>query len=382
MNVLKTTIKELNKKYDFKHNLVTSKIYYRPKKELEYVEVNDFHLNSLFVEFKTEFKKLSLVDFTSALKSDVCIPYNPFEDYFNSLPQWDGKTDYIKQLSETVKTTREIYWRKFFKKWIVGVVDCVLNDKHVNHQTLIFVGEQGIGKTTWLNRLVPKELNDYLYMGLINHNKDSQIHLSECMFINIDEFETIGRKGLNQLKSVITQSHIRIRRPYGRIHESLVRRASFMASVNNSKFLVDQTGNRRFLVFEVHKLEFNHSINLDNVYSQCLKLLEDGFRHYLNPKEVQKVNKVNESYQLRPYEEELLIQYFEPTTKRNGELLTTTQILQKINEKSKTYMNNTSIITLGKALSKNGYIKGRTKDRSHGWWVKERKRKIKSDMED
>jgi len=102
-----------------------------------------------------------------------------------------------------------------------------LDKSFENHLLLIFVGGQGVGKTTWLNKLLPKELNEHIYMGVINQGKDSLVHLSECMYINIDEFETIGRKGLNQLKSIITQSKIRFRRPYGRINESLERRASF-----------------------------------------------------------------------------------------------------------------------------------------------------------
>ena len=371
MNPLKKVLKRLSKKYVFKYNLVTSKIYYKKKKSNKYIEINDFILNSLFVENKKEIKGLSLVDFTTALKSDLCTPYNPFEEYFNNLPQWDGNTDYIKQLSDTVTIDRKRHWEKFFKKWIVSVVACVLSEDKVNHQTLIFVGKQGVGKTTWLNKLLPKELKQYIYMGVINNSKDAQIHLSECMFINIDEFETIGKKGLNQLKSIITQNHIRIRRPYGRISESLMRRASFMASVNDSAFLTDTTGNRRFLVFETEHINYTHNIDLKKVYSQCLHLIKQGFEHNINGKEILKISKINERYRLRTFEEELLLQNFKVSHKAKGEILTTTQILQRINENSKTYMGNSSLITLGKALSKHKFLKGRTKKKQHGWWVKQ-----------
>lgn len=385
MNPLNEVLVKLSEKYDFKYNTVTSKILYKQKEEKEFTIINDYILNSLFVECKRIIKGISLVDFTSTLKSDLCTPYNPFEEYFNNLPKWDGKTDYIKELSETVSIRRKRHWYKYFKKWLVGVVSCVLNENDVNHLVLIFVGNQGIGKTTWLNKLLPIELDNYLYMGVINNNKDSQINLSECMFINIDEFETISRKGLNQLKSIITQSHIRIRRPYGRVSESLQRRASFMASVNDSKFLYDLTGNRRFLVFDVKDINFKHNVNLKGVYSQCLYLLNNGFEHHLNRKETIKISKINERYRLRTFEEELLLQIFKPTLKGNGEILTTTQILQRINESSKSYLNNSSIITLGKSLNKNNFVKGRTKRSQHGWWVKQinhSERKRRNDFKD
>ncbi len=145
-----------------------------------------------------------------------------------------------------------------------------------------------------------------------------------------------------------------------------------LASVNDSKFLVDSTGNRRFLVFEVEEIDFKHIVDMDMVYSQCLHLYKNGFKPYLNPKETQRVNKVNESYLIRSYEEELLLKYFQPCRKGEGEILTTTEINYRIGEEVKIFVNNTSIILLGKALSKNKFVKGRNKHRAHGWWVQTR----------
>lgn len=372
MSVISRTINEVTQNYDFKYNEVTSKIYVKNKGEKNYKEVDDMALNSIYVKCKQQVKGVNFTDFTSVLKSDVCKRYNPFDEYFNNLPQWDGKTDYIKQLSNTINVSsrRKMYWQKFFKKWLIGVVACAIDEPYVNHLIIIFIGKQGVGKTTWLNKLLPKELKEHLFMGTIKDNKDSEVHLSECMFINIDEFETIGRKGLNQLKSKISQQYIRIRRPYGRIQESLVRRASFMASVNDHKILTDSTGNRRFLVFEVNDIDFKHNVDMRMVYSQCLHLYRNGFQPYLTPKEVEKVNRINEGYVIKSFEEELLMKYFKQTIKKEGEVLTTTEIWQRINEQSKTHMNNTSTIVLGKALSKNNFVKGRLmKNKAHGWWV-------------
>jgi predicted P-loop ATPase len=383
MSTIRDFIKKLSKKYDFKYNTVLAKTYMKPiGEDVEFKVIDEVMANSLYLKCKKEVRGLNKVDFHTALKSDICNPYNPFEDYFNNLPKWDG-IDYIKELSNTVSVKRNYYWKKYFKKWIIGVVACALDEESTNHQALIFIGEQGVGKTTWLNKLLPKKLKDHLYMGIINNDKDTKIHLSECLLINIDEFETIGSKGLKQLKSVITQSHIRIRRPYDVNNQSLPRRASFMASVNDLKILVDPTGNRRFLIFEVTKINFNHKVDINMVYSQCLHLYENNFKYYLDHKDIIKINKINEDYRLRKYEEELLLKYFKPTKRGVGLILTTTEILQKINDKSKTFLNNTSLIILGKALSKNDFVKGRTKTKAHGWWVKDRgsKPKIKNDLD-
>jgi len=104
-----------------------------------------------------------------------------------------------------------------------------------------FSGAQGIGKTTWMEKLCPSILRPYLFSGTINpNNKDTLIHLAECMLINMDELENMNRTEIGTLKEIITKSAIRIRRSYGHNNESLTRRASFMGSVNTSLFLTIQ----------------------------------------------------------------------------------------------------------------------------------------------
>ncbi len=382
-NIISELVEYLKGKYEFKYNEITSKISYKEKEHKEFTIIDDKKLNTLYLECKSLNQNINYNDFTVILKSDVSVSINPFKEYFEKLPKWDEKTDYIRQLCDTITTSKPHYFRTYFKKWIVGVVGCAIDENITNHLTIILLGSQGIGKTTWLNKLLPNELKEYIYMGAINpSNKDSLIHLSECMFINIDEFETIGKKDLNRLKSIITQNEIRIRRPYDRFHQKLIRRASFMASVNDSKCLVDSTGNRRFLVFDINKINIKHKVNMDMVYSQCLHLLNTGFRFFLNERDTEKVNKMNEQYVLKTFEEELLLNHFKPTQKGTGEVLTTTQIFQRIIEKSqgRNVLNNNSIIILGRALSKNSFVKGRTKDKAHGWWVWDKsKRPIRKD---
>ena len=128
-------------------------------------------------------------------------------------------------------------------------VACALDEEKVNHQVLVLVGPQGIGKSSWLNSLLPKELSGYLYSGLINpNNKDTLVHLSENLFINLDELENLNKTELGSLKSLITQSAIKLRKAYGMFNENLRRRASFMGSVNDAEFLTDSTGNRLSLI--------------------------------------------------------------------------------------------------------------------------------------
>ena len=52
-------------------------------------------------------------------------------------------------------------WRICFRKWFVAMVAGWLNPKVVNHQMIVLIGKQGIYKSTWLDALIPPQLERY-----------------------------------------------------------------------------------------------------------------------------------------------------------------------------------------------------------------------------
>ncbi|WPQ66598.1 VapE family protein [Chitinophaga sancti] len=154
----------------------------------------------------------------------------------------------MQQLVYTVNTENDELWSLCFKKWIVATVGCATVDSITNQTAIIFVGNQGVGKTRWMKRLVPLRLENYFYSGIPNlKDKDSKIRLSECFLINMDEMDNLAKHHSERLKEMISKASIRERRPYGRNDELMPRRASFMGSVNSRQFLNDSTGTRRYL---------------------------------------------------------------------------------------------------------------------------------------
>ena len=238
------------------------------------------------------------------------------------------------------------------------MVGSVLDEKTINQTVIVFTGKQGIGKTTWMENLVPKELKNYLFSGTINpNNKDTLLHLAECMLINLDELENLNRTEIGSLKELITKTHIRIRRAYGHNNETLSRCASFAGSVNTAQFLNDTTGSRRFLSFEVNEIKYNHKVLLNDVYSQALHLYKTGFRFWFNREEIETINQNNEQYQLRTPEEELLLTWFEACNREEANaFLTASQIGAKLSEKAKINVSDAMVNKIGRALIKNKYI--------------------------
>lgn len=347
----------LNANYDFRRNVVTEKTEFSAKGKGKYVCMRDRDYNTLYRKLQKEVGKLPTSDLRSLLNSDFVNQYNPFVEYVGGLPAWDGKTDHIQDLAKTVQTTDDPFWHECFKRWFVALLACATVDNITNHTVIVFSGKQGVGKTTWHMNLVPPALSDYRYSGTIKpHNKDTSIYLSECMLINLDELESLNRSEIGDLKEMITKGHIRLRRPYGHNSENLIRRASFVGSVNKGQFLTDATGSRRFLCFEVLDIDKSHKVNLDLAFAQAKHLLDSGYRFWFDDVEIAKITKSNEKFQVLSMEEELLLEHFEPTRPgEKGTVYTTTELATLLTSGKKIGLSDGFVNRLGKALNKHKF---------------------------
>lgn len=349
----------LSTRYVFRHNIVSGKLEFQYFGKKKWNVMNDFIENSMLRECLKGRIKTNLSSLRNLLYSDFCELFNPFEDYFFNLPTYDEKTDYITELANTITTTKQDLWQQCFKKWLVAMVGCVLDDKVINHTVIVFSGKQGLGKTTWVEKLVPKQLKEYLFSGTINpNNKDTLVQLAECMLINLDELENLNRSEIGSLKEIITKTQIRMRKAYGHNNETMPRRASFAGSVNTAQFLNDSTGSRRFLCFELEGIKYQHDVDINMAFSQALFLFKSGFRFWFDQEEIKSITENNEQYQLHSPEEELLLTWFEPCEKdKANTFLNASQIAAKLAEKAKINITDGTINKLGKALKKHNFIR-------------------------
>lgn len=173
-------IKFMDEHYEIRRNVVKEQIEFRkiipdlPKTEqppfstLRTKDVNTFYINA-------QMKKIysSQANLKALVDSDYAKPFNPFIHYFTSLQTWDGKTDHIGQLTKTVKAADQAFFEDSFRRWLVGMVACAIDDEAQNHQLMLLHGAQGKGKSTFVRHLLPPELKDYYRNGMISpDNKD------------------------------------------------------------------------------------------------------------------------------------------------------------------------------------------------------------------
>ena len=115
----------------------------------------------------------------------------------------------------------------------------------------ILVGAQGVGKSMFSRSLVPEKLFAEVSTPLETLMKEQyRLHVAWLLELpEIDHF--FSTRNIENFKNLITTRCDEVRRPYASLPERLLRRFVMIGTTNRNQFLVDSTGNRRFVPLEI-----------------------------------------------------------------------------------------------------------------------------------
>ena len=374
-----------------------------------WLPINDRKVNSLWSKM-SEVTRVNKQDLYSIIESDYVPLFNPFTEYlsglekrshtdstdftdFTDVPPRVGKNitsayadeksvrsvrsvcqnnnsvggrDYIRELAQTIRVKggeqEQMLWYRYLKKWLVGMVASWLSDDVVNNVILVLIGEQGAYKTTWFNYLLPPPLKQYFYTktNANRMSKDDILTLAQYALVCCEELDTMRPAELNQLKAAVTMPSIDERAAYAHYHEHRKHIASFCGTGNNTQFLSDPTGNRRWLPFEVESIVSprDHPFHYEGIYSQALALFKSGFQYWFTKEEIQELSRHNKQFETPRLEHELVDLYFrKPTDSELGEFMSVARALQLI---SNGISQKLSAVNVGRAFSDLGFKRVRT----------------------
>ena len=279
-----------------------------------WLNYDDHTLNTLYRMMK-RVKDVRRDEIDWVVCSNYARDFNPFRDYFDRLPPWDGD-DYILALAATVSVAGGFEaWKDFqecLRMWLVGLVAGWLDDDVVNQMVLVFIGRQGIFKTTWMNHLLPPSLRSYYtsQQGVGRNDKDTELALSQYGLICCEELDKMRDEAMNAMKRAVTLNYTNVRGAYQRHAERRPHIASFCGTGNNEKFLNDPTGTRRWLVFKVDSLvsPLRMPFEYEGIYAQAYYLYRQGYKYWFDDSEA--TDRRNSRFMVANLEQQLVSRYF------------------------------------------------------------------------
>lgn len=216
--------------------------------------------------------------------------YDPFADWVESKP-WDGRSRLPDIISTVIPADDypQAFANVLLHKWLLSIIAATFCPAFHGRGILTFQGEQGIGKTSWFANLVsPAGLRDdavKLGHSWDGGGKDARISAISHRIVEWGELERSFRKELASLKSFTTDRTDKIRVPYARVASEYPRMTVYGASVNDSSFLIDSTGNSRFWTIAVRELIYNHDIDMQQLFAELKVELDQGAQWWLTPDE-------------------------------------------------------------------------------------------------
>ena len=332
----------------------------------QWFEVKDRLVNSL-CSILSKQKDVNVKKIWQVIDSDFVPLYNPLREYLNRLPPWDEATNPILDLalSVTVKggPDEQLLFYACLRKWLVGMVAGWLEEKTVNEEILVLIGEQGIYKTRWFEHLLPPELSDYFNSTSTfgKMDKDEILSLSQFGLICLDEIDALKSEAMSRLKWAVTTKAADTRKPYAHNSERRIHIASYCGTSNNLQFIDDDSGTRRWLTFEVESIRspFEYPIHHKEIFAQAYALYLKGFHYWFEGKETDIVQLHNQQFEVPKPEQELVSKYYRVPAKGEAcEFVSATEIMQTIGG---LLINRLTANKLGRAMKAMGFVSVRSR---------------------
>ena len=215
---------------------------------------------------------------------------NDVKEYLKSL-KWDGTRRVDMLLPDYLGAEDSPYTRAVMRKSLCAAVARAVTGGVKYDYMPIFSGPQGIGKSTLLAILGGAWFSD----SLTTFEGKEAAELIQGTWINeIGELSAFTKQETQVIKQFLSKTHDIYRAAYGRRTEKYPRRCVFFGTSNDSDFLKDSTGNRRFWPVDVGIHPAKKSVweelpkEVDQVWAEAYMYWQLGERLFL-PKEIERM---------------------------------------------------------------------------------------------
>ena len=225
--------------------------------------------------------------------------FHPVRDYLNGCT-WDGVPRVDTLLVNYLGAEDNEYTRAVTRKSLVAAVARVFRPGIKFDYMLTLQGAQGIGKSTLFAKLGGEWFSDTF---TTMQGKEAYEQVQGVWIVEIGELAGMRKAEAETIKLYISKQKDRFRPAYGRRLQEFPRQCVFIGTTNETQFLRDTTGNRRFWVVDTPN-EPTHDLweeltddTVRLIWAEAVELYKKGEKLFLPKKLEETAREVQASFE-------------------------------------------------------------------------------------
>lgn len=171
--------------------------------------------------------------------------FHPIKEYFESLPEWDGKKRAEYLFIDYLGADDNVYVREATALWLRAAIARIYIPGCKFDYVPVISGPAGIGKSTMMSKIGVKWFSDSLTFEDMK-DKTAAEKLQGVWIHEISELKGMRKMDVETIKAFISRQNDLYRPAYGKRAEEHPRSCVFIGTSNDGNYLKDVTGNRRF----------------------------------------------------------------------------------------------------------------------------------------
>lgn len=225
--------------------------------------------------------------------------FHPVREYLDGC-SWDGVPRVETLLVDYLGAEDNEYTRAVTRKTLAAAVARIYRPGCKFDYMLTLQGRQGLGKSKFIGKLGGPWFSDTF--GTMQ-GKESYEQILGVWIVEVGELAGMRKAEVDAIKLYLTKQTDRFRPAYGRRLQEFPRQCIFIGTTNETQFLRDTTGNRRFWVVATpnepaHDMETDltpETVRL--IWGEAVELYKKGEALYLPPELEKMAREIQEAYE-------------------------------------------------------------------------------------
>lgn len=239
--------------------------------------------------------------------------FHPVRDFLDSCG-WDGQPRLETLLVDYLGAEDTPYTRAVTRKALVAAVARIYNPGCKFDYMLTLRGRQGLGKSALIAKLGGQWFSDTFSTV---QGKEAYEQTIGAWIVEVGELAGMRKAEAETIKLYISKQSDRFRPAYGRRIQEFPRQCIFVGTTNETQFLRDTTGNRRFWIVDTPnqpRLNMWEELTpavIQQIWGEAVELFRKGEALYL-PRELEATaREVQETYEEENPKEGIVAEYLE-----------------------------------------------------------------------